>query len=79
MALQELIGRTKRILSREPKDKNKLYTLHAPKGAPLRIAILLQVGDLYENRKAGAQGTVGQNFVNPAYDCLPNPPRAMTF
>jgi IS5 family transposase len=30
MALQELIGRTKRILSQKPKDKNKLYALHAP-------------------------------------------------
>jgi IS5 family transposase len=29
-ALQELIGRTKRILSQKPKDKNKLYALHAP-------------------------------------------------
>jgi IS5 family transposase len=29
-ALQELIGRTKRIVSQKPKDKNKLYALHAP-------------------------------------------------
>ncbi|MGF6604375.1 IS5 family transposase [Paraburkholderia sp. GAS448] len=29
-ALQELIGRTKRILSQKPKDRNKLYALHAP-------------------------------------------------
>ncbi|WOD16767.1 IS5 family transposase [Paraburkholderia kirstenboschensis] len=29
-ALQELIGRTKRILSQKLKDKNKLYALHAP-------------------------------------------------
>ncbi len=29
-ALQDLIGRTKRILSQKPKDKNKLYALHAP-------------------------------------------------
>lgn len=29
-ALQELIGRTKRILSQRQKDKNKLYALHAP-------------------------------------------------
>src|ERR1700735_3928409 len=29
-ALQELIDRTKRILSQKPKDKNKLYALHAP-------------------------------------------------
>lgn len=29
-ALQELIGRTKRILSQKQKDKNKLYALHAP-------------------------------------------------
>jgi transposase, IS5 family len=29
-ALRELIGRTKRILSQKPKDKNKLYALHAP-------------------------------------------------
>ncbi|AQW31653.1 IS5 family transposase (plasmid) [Ralstonia syzygii subsp. celebesensis] len=29
-ALEELIGRTKRILSQKPKDKNKLYALHAP-------------------------------------------------
>jgi transposase, IS5 family len=28
--LQELIGRTKRILSQRQKDKNKLYALHAP-------------------------------------------------
>jgi IS5 family transposase len=28
-ALQELIGRTKRILSQKQKDKNKLYALHA--------------------------------------------------
>ncbi|TDN62261.1 transposase-like protein DUF772 [Paraburkholderia sp. BL10I2N1] len=28
--LQELVGRTKRILSQKPKDKNKLYALHAP-------------------------------------------------
>jgi transposase, IS5 family len=29
-ALQELIGRTKRILSQKQRDKNKLYALHAP-------------------------------------------------
>jgi IS5 family transposase len=29
-ASQEPIGRTKRILSQKPKDKNKLYALHAP-------------------------------------------------
>ncbi|PQV47680.1 IS5 family transposase [Paraburkholderia sp. BL21I4N1] len=29
-ALLELIARTKRILSQKPKDKNKLYALHAP-------------------------------------------------
>ncbi len=29
-ALLELIGRTKRILTQKPKDKNKLYALHAP-------------------------------------------------
>jgi transposase, IS5 family len=29
-ALQELIDRTKRILAQKPKDKNKLYALHAP-------------------------------------------------
>lgn len=29
-ALQELMGRTKRILSQKPKDRNKLYALHAP-------------------------------------------------
>ncbi|MDP9651279.1 IS5 family transposase [Paraburkholderia caledonica] len=29
-ALQELIDRTKRILSQKAKDKNKLYALHAP-------------------------------------------------
>ena len=29
-ALMELIGRTKRILAQKPKDKNKLYALHAP-------------------------------------------------
>lgn len=29
-ALQELIGRTWRILSQTQKDKNKLYALHAP-------------------------------------------------
>jgi transposase, IS5 family len=29
-ALQELIGRTKRILSQKAKDKSKLYALHAP-------------------------------------------------
>ena len=28
--MQDLIGRTKRILSQKPKDKNKLYALHAP-------------------------------------------------
>ncbi|MEM5390118.1 IS5 family transposase [Paraburkholderia phymatum] len=30
VALQELIDRTKRILSQKPKDKSKLYALHAP-------------------------------------------------
>ena len=30
IALLELIARTKRILSQKPKDKNKLYALHAP-------------------------------------------------
>jgi IS5 family transposase len=30
VALLELIARTKRILSQKPKDKNKLYALHAP-------------------------------------------------
>ncbi|KGR92653.1 putative iSXoo4 transposase [Burkholderia sp. ABCPW 111] len=29
-ALEDLIGRTKRILSQKQKDKNKLYALHAP-------------------------------------------------
>ena len=29
-ALQELIGRTRRILSQKQKDRNKLYALHAP-------------------------------------------------
>ena len=29
-ALMELIGRTKRVLAQRPKDKNKLYALHAP-------------------------------------------------
>lgn len=29
-ALRELIVRTKRIISQKPKDKNKLYALHAP-------------------------------------------------
>lgn len=29
-ALLELIGRTKQILSQKPKDKNRLYVLHAP-------------------------------------------------
>ncbi|TDF97006.1 IS5 family transposase [Paraburkholderia guartelaensis] len=29
-SLQELIGRTKRILSQKTKDKNKLYAMHAP-------------------------------------------------
>lgn len=29
-ALRELIGRTKRILSQKPKDKNRLYALRAP-------------------------------------------------
>jgi IS5 family transposase len=29
-ALQELIGRTRRILSQKQKDSNKLYALHAP-------------------------------------------------
>ncbi|MGF6971452.1 IS5 family transposase [Paraburkholderia sp. WC7.3g] len=29
-ALTELIGRTKRILAQKPKDRNKLYALHAP-------------------------------------------------
>ena len=29
-AVQELIACTKRILSQKPKDKNKLYALHAP-------------------------------------------------
>ncbi|MEX3860435.1 IS5/IS1182 family transposase, partial [Paraburkholderia sp. BR10923] len=28
--LQELIARTKRILTQKTKDKNKLYALHAP-------------------------------------------------
>jgi IS5 family transposase len=29
-SLQELVDRTKRILAQKPKDKNKLYALHAP-------------------------------------------------
>lgn len=29
-ALEDLIGRTKRILLQKQKDKNKLYALHAP-------------------------------------------------
>ena len=29
-ALQNLIGRTTRILSQKAKDKNELYALHAP-------------------------------------------------
>lgn len=34
-------------------------------GMPMRVAILLQVHDLYENRAAGVQGTAGKSFVNP--------------
>ncbi|SAK40825.1 hypothetical protein AWB82_00245 [Caballeronia glebae] len=30
VALRELLARTKRIVSQKPKDKNKLYALHAP-------------------------------------------------
>lgn len=30
LAMKELIGRTKRILSQKQKDKHKLYALHAP-------------------------------------------------
>ncbi|WP_233808643.1 IS5 family transposase [Paraburkholderia sp. HP33-1] len=30
VSLEELVGRTKRILLQRPKDKNKLYALHAP-------------------------------------------------
>jgi hypothetical protein len=46
--------------------------------APVRAAILLQVGDLYENREAGGQGTHLQYFVNPTYERLLNPYRAMS-
>jgi IS5 family transposase len=39
VALQELIGRTKRILSQKTKDKNKLYALHAPEVECLAHAV----------------------------------------
>jgi isocitrate/isopropylmalate dehydrogenase len=48
-----------------------------PAPAPVRAAILLQVGDLYENREAGGQGAVAQYFSNPTYERLLNPYRVM--
>ena len=45
--------------------------------APVRAAILLQVGDLYENREAGTVGSHMQYFANPTYERLLNPYRAM--
>lgn len=45
--------------------------------APVRAAILLQVGDLYENREAGTVGSRMQYYVNPTYERLLNPYRAM--
>lgn len=45
--------------------------------APVHAAILLQVGDLYENREAGGQGTALQYFVNPTYERLLNPYREL--
>ena len=44
---------------------------------PVHAAILLQVGELYGNREAGFQGRDGQHVVNPTYERLLNPYRAM--
>jgi hypothetical protein len=51
-ALQELIGRTKRVLSQKQKDKNKLYALHAPEVECLAkgtqaLALPVQYPDLH--------------------------------
>lgn len=45
--------------------------------APVRAAILLQVGDLYENREAGGQGKGDAYYQNPTYERLLNPYRAL--
>ncbi|WP_244258804.1 head-tail connector protein [Cupriavidus gilardii] len=44
----------------------------------MKAAILLQVGDLYENREAGGQGAAAQYFRNPTYERVLNPYRVMT-
>ncbi|MCS6490773.1 head-tail connector protein [Burkholderia thailandensis] len=46
--------------------------------APVRAVILLQVGDLFANREAVGQGSLGQYFTNPTYERLLNPYRAMS-
>ncbi len=51
--------------------------LGADMPAPVHAAILLQVGDLYAFREVGGMGTAGQYFVNPTYERLLNPYRAM--
>lgn len=52
--------------------------LSANMPAPVRSAILLQIGDLYANREAGSQGSAAQYCGNPTYDRLLNPYRLMS-
>jgi transposase, IS5 family len=48
--LLELIDRTKRILAQKPKDKNKLYALHAPE---VQCMAKGKARKLYEFRREG--------------------------
>ncbi|ACA90465.1 head-tail connector protein [Burkholderia orbicola] len=58
-------------------DYLNLSQLPDPIPAPVRAAVLLQVGDLYENREAQGQGAISQFFPNPTFERLLNPYREM--
>ncbi|MFT4435088.1 IS5 family transposase [Caballeronia sp. 15715] len=71
-ALLELIARTKRILSQKPKDKNKLYALHAPEveclakgkaGTPYEFGVKVSITTTHkEGLVVGARSMPGNPY-----------------
>ncbi|MGF6304124.1 hypothetical protein OKW43_004904 [Paraburkholderia sp. WC7.3g] len=71
-ALQKLVDRTKRILSQKPKDKNKLYALHAPEveclakgktGTPYEFGVKVSITTTHkEGLVVGMRSTPGNPY-----------------